>query len=166
MTPSERRARGRSLSSRVPLLVATGFHLGRVPYAPGTVGSLAAFLLFLPFRHLQWTVHLSIVAILFAVGTYAAGTAERALGARDPSAVIIDEIVGCWAALLAIPPHHAPLLSALALFRLFDIWKPFPIDRVQSVPGGWGIMLDDLVAGFYANLCVRLFGWWLPGLTN
>ena len=161
-----REPRARSLFSRVPLLVATGFHLGRFPYAPGTVGSLAAFLLFLPFRHLHWIVHLSIVGILFAVGTYTAGRAERALTARDPSVVIIDEVVGCWVALLAIPPHYVSLLSAFVLFRLFDVWKPFPADRAEALPGGWGIMLDDLVAGCYANLCVRLFRWWLPGVTG
>jgi phosphatidylglycerophosphatase A len=154
------------LFSRIPLLVATGFYLGRFPYAPGTVGSLAGFLLFLPFRHLPWTIHLLIAGVLFAVGTYAAGMAERELARRDPSAVIIDEIAGCWVAVLAIPPYHLPLLSAVALFRVFDIWKPFPADRAQRLPGGWGVMLDDLVAGVYANLCVRLFGWWLPGVTG
>lgn len=158
--------RGRSLFSRVALLVATGLQLGRVPYAPGTVGSLAGFLLFLPFRHLQWTIHLSVIVILFMAGTYTAAVAERVLATRDPSAVIIDEIVGCWVALLAIPPHHVPLLTAFALFRLFDIWKPFPADRAQTLAGGWGIMLDDLVAGCYSNLCVRAFGWWLPWVAG
>jgi phosphatidylglycerophosphatase A len=148
------------------LLVATGFHLGRFPYAPGTVGSLAGLLLFLPLRHLQWTIHLSIAGFLFAVGTYTAGIAERGLACRDPSAVIIDEIAGCWIAVLAIPPHLLPLLIAFVLFRLFDIWKPFPADRAQKLPGGWGVMLDDLVAGVYANLCVRLLGWWLPGIAG
>lgn len=155
-----------SLVSQGPLLLATGFHLGRVPYAPGTVGSLAALLLFLPFRHLPWMIHLSIVAVLFAVGAFAADRAEAALGAKDPPAVIIDEIVGCWVALLAVPPHLVLMLSAFALFRLFDIQKPFPADRMEGLRGGWGIMLDDLVAGTYANLSVRLLSWWLPGLSG
>jgi len=155
-----------SLVSRGPLLLATGFHLGRVPYAPGTVGSLAALLLYLPFRRLSWMLFLPIVAMLFAVGTFAADRAEAVLGAKDPPAVIIDEIVGCWVALLAVPPHLVPLLCGFALFRLFDIWKPFPADRVGRLRGGWGIMLDDLVAGTYANLSVRLLSWVLPGVIG
>ena len=111
-------------------------------------------------------IHLSVVALLFVVGAFAAGRAEAALGAKDPSPVIIDEIVGCWVALLGIPPHHASLLFAFVLFRLFDIWKPFPADHAERLPGGWGIMLDDLVAGFYANLSVRLVSWWLAGLIG
>ncbi len=154
---------GGSFFPRLPLLLATGFHLGRIPYAPGTAGSLAALLVFLPLRHLPWMFHLPVVALLFAVGIYAADRAVIALSAKDPSAVIIDEVVGCWVALLGIPPHLAPILCAFALFRLFDIWKPFPADRVESLPGAWGIMLDDLVAGIYANLSVRLLNWSLPG---
>ncbi len=158
-----RGSRGQPLFPRVPMLLATGFYLGRIPHVPGTAGSLAAFLVFLPFRHLPWTFHLTFIVLLFAVGTYVADRAKVALEAKDPSVVIIDEIVGCWVALLAIPPRRAPLLCALALFRVFDIWKPFPVDRAENLPGGWGIMLDDLVAGTYANVSVRLLLWWLPG---
>ena len=159
-------SRGGSSFPWLCLLLATGFNLGRIPYAPGTVGSLGALLVFLPFRNLPWTFHLSVVALLFAVGTYAANPAALALSAKDPPIVIIDEIVGCWVALLAIPPRPAPLLCAFALFRLFDIWKPFPAGRAQNLSGGWGIMLDDLVAGVYANLSVGLLRSWLPELIG
>lgn len=148
--------RARTAVARVSLLLATGCHLGRIPRAPGTLGSLAGLLLFLPFRSLPWTIHLLVVALLLAVGVFAAGRAETALGAKDPPAVIIDEIVGCWVALVGIPPAMPPLVAAFALFRLFDVWKPFPADRAEKLPGGWGIMLDDLVAAAYANLSVRL----------
>ncbi len=157
---------GGSSFPRLRLLLATGFHLGRIPYAPGTAGSLAALLVFLPLRHLPWMFHLSIIALLFSVGMYAADRAIVALSAKDPSAVIIDEVVGCWVALLGIPPRLAPILCVFALFRLFDIWKPFPADRVESLPGAWGIMVDDLVAGIYANLSVRLLRWSLPGVIG
>lgn len=159
-------SRDRSVFSQVPLLVATGLYLGRVPYAPGTAGSLAALLVFLPLRHQPWTVHLAIVALLFAVGTYTAHRTEQLLAAHDPSVVVIDEIVGCWVALLQISPLLTPLLLAFALYRAFDIWKPFPVGRVERLPGGWGIMLDDLVAAIYANLSVRLLIWWLPGIIG
>ncbi len=150
-------SRAQTVLARACLLIATGFHLGRIPRAPGTLGSLAALLMFLPFRSLPLTVHLVVVTLLVALGVFAAGRAEAALGAKDPPVVIIDEIVGCWAALVAIPPSFPPLLAAFALFRLFDISKPFPADRAERLPGGWGIMLDDLVAAMYANLSVRLF---------
>ena len=156
----------RSLFSRAPVLLATGFQLGRVPYAPGTVGSLAALLVFLPFRHLSWVIHLLMVSLSLAAGICAADRARAALAVKDPPSVIIDEIVGCWVAVLAIPPRPMALLCGFALFRLFDIWKPFPADRVQSLSGGWGIMLDDVVAGIYANLSVRFIQWLLPGVVG
>lgn len=159
-------SRGRTLPPRVPLLLATGFYLGRIPYAPGTAGSLAALLAFLPLRHYPWTVHLTILTLLFAVGTYAAHRAAQLLAAHDPSVVVIDEIVGCLVALFQVAPLFTPLLLAFALYRLFDIWKPFPVGWVERLPGGWGIMLDDLVAAIYANLSVRLLLWWLPGIIG
>jgi len=161
-----RGSRDRSSHPRVSLLVATGFNLGRIPYAPGTTGSLAALLIFLPIRHLPWTIHFTMVVVVLAAGTYAADRARAHLGAKDPSMVIIDEMVGCWVAVLAIPPRGVPLVCAFALFRLFDIWKPFPADRAEMLPGGWGIMLDDLVAGIYANLSVRVLAWWLPAVMG
>ncbi|MGH7369612.1 MAG: phosphatidylglycerophosphatase A family protein [Candidatus Methylomirabilaceae bacterium] len=154
---SRQRSRAQTVLARACLLIATGFHLGRAPRAPGTLGSLAALIAFLPFRSLPWAVHLPVVALLLALGVFAAGRAEAALGAKDPPVVIIDEMVGCWVALVGIPPSFPPLVCAFALFRLFDIWKPFPADRAERLPGGWGIMLDDLVAAAYANLSVRLF---------
>lgn len=157
---------GRLMFRRLPLLLATGFHLGRIPYAPGTVGSLAAFVMFLPIRHLSWMYHLSIVAVIVAVGVFAAERARAVLAVNDPPAVIIDEIAGCWVAVVGIAPRPAPLLCAVALFRLFDIWKPYPIDRLEALPGGWGIMLDDLAAGISANLLVRLLQLWMPNLIG
>jgi len=154
---SRQGSRAQAVLAQACLLVATGCHLGRSPRAPGTLGSLAALLMFVPFRSMPWMVHLAVTALVLALGVFAAGRTEAALGAKDPPVVIIDEIVGCWAALLAIPPSLPALLAAFGLFRLFDIWKPFPVDRAERLPGGWGIMLDDLVAAAYANLSVRLF---------
>jgi phosphatidylglycerophosphatase A len=143
------------------VLFATAFHVGRIPYAPGTVASAVALLAFLPLRHLPWVAHLAIAAILLALGGLTAGRAADALGAKDPPAVVIDEVVGCWVALLAVPPRWPWLVCAFVLFRLFDIWKPFPADRVERLGGGWGIMLDDLIAAAYANLSVQALSRWL-----
>ena len=76
---------------------------------------------------------------------------------KDPGLVVIDEFVGQWLALFCLPRAIAIYIIGFALFRLFDIWKPFPVNRIQSLPGGWGIMLDDVLAAIYTNLCLHLF---------
>jgi len=89
----------------------------------------------------------------FLLGVWVSGEAEMILGQRDHPSIVIDELVGMMVALSLLPPEPLPLLGAFLLFRLFDIWKPWAI--VESLPAGWGIMLDDLVAGLLANLLIR-----------
>lgn len=130
--------------------------IGYLPLAPGTFGSLAAALLYLfvpAIAPLHWFIPLILVATL--VGAWAGGVMEREYG-KDPSAVVVDELAGQWLALLALPATPLAVALAFVLFRVFDIAKPGPVDRAQQLPGGWGIMADDLLAGLLANLCVRL----------
>lgn len=141
---------------------------GVAPKAPGTVGSAMAVLLapflFLP---LSLPLRLLVLAGLFILGGVTAGYTEQALGQKDPSVVVIDELVGQWLTLLPLSlgfSHGFPgpcLASAnlillglgFCLFRLFDIWKPGPVHAAENwLPGGWGIMLDDVVAGLLALL--------------
>lgn len=134
---------------------------GYAPVAPGTAGSLVALVAvwLIPFSRdaLVWT----LVAVVL-LGTWAAWRVERVLGRRDPSVIVIDEVAGMLVSVLLLPRTLPVLLTAFLLFRLFDIWKPFPVRESQALLGGLGVMLDDLIAGVYALVLVMgarmLFG--------
>jgi len=148
-----------------PVFLATLGPVGRIPMAPGTWGSAAAVLLapFL-FTPLPLWGRAFLLLLVLAVGVWAAGRAEVVLKQKDPGSVVIDELLGQWTALLPLTVPtivHFPRLweyaLAFVLFRFFDILKPFPIRRVERLfPGGFGVMLDDLVAGIYAAFCLLL----------
>jgi phosphatidylglycerophosphatase A len=109
---------------------------------------------------------LVLTALLVAVvglGTWAADVAERALGGKDPGAIVIDEVAGMMLSVLLVPPTPLVLLSAFVLFRVFDVLKPFPANIAQRLRGGLGVMVDDLIAGLYALALVALAGYlgWL-----
>ena len=146
---------------RLFLFIATGAGSGYLPKAPGTWGTLVGLLLWWPLAGLSLTAYLATVAVLFLVGVASAGATEKILDRGDPGVVVIDEIVGVLIALTAAPLHPAAALVGFALFRLFDIAKPFPVGWVdRHLHGGLGIMLDDVVAGLYALLVLHL-GLWL-----
>ncbi|MDX9840726.1 MAG: phosphatidylglycerophosphatase A [Desulfobulbus sp.] len=146
---------------RLLMFIATGAGSGYLPKAPGTWGTLVGLLLWWPLALLPLTAYLAAVGLLFIVGVASAGAAEKILDRGDPGVVVIDEIVGVLIALAAVPLHPAAALAGFALFRLFDIAKPFPVGWVdRHLHGGLGIMLDDVAAGLYALLVVHL-GLWL-----
>ena len=146
---------------RLLMFIATGAGSGYLPKAPGTWGTLVGLLLWWPLAGLSLTAYLATVAVLFIVGVACAGAAEKILDRGDPGVVVIDEIVGVLIALAAVPLHPAAALAGFALFRLFDIAKPFPVGWVdRHLHGGLGIMLDDVAAGLYALLVLHL-GLWL-----
>lgn len=158
------------------MLVATGFGAGRIPRVPGTAGSLAGLALFAAAeraahwaaaRDVAWREPATLIpcygAIALALalaGVWAAASAARQLGNNDPQVVVIDEISGQWLACAplladaggAITSGWAGLLVAFLLFRVFDIWKPPPVRRAERLPGGWGVMADDWLAGMYAAI--------------
>lgn len=136
------------LVDRVALLVATAGGVGYTPVAPGTAGSFLALLILwaLPFSPLGLAL---ILLGVVGIGIWAAGRAERLLGGKDPGPVVIDEVAGMFLSVLLLPRHFVLLLAAFLLFRLFDIVKPFPIRQSQTLSGGLGVMLDDLIAGSY-----------------
>ena len=146
---------------RLLMFIATGAGSGYLPKAPGTWGTLVGLMLWWPLAGLSLSAYLAAVAALFLVGVASAGAAEKILDRGDPGVVVIDEIVGVLIALTAAPLHPAAPLVGFALFRLFDIAKPFPVGWVdRHLHGGLGIMLDDVVAGLYALLVLHL-GLWL-----
>ena len=103
-----------------------------------------------------------MLVVVTALGVWAADEAERALGAKDPGAIVVDEVAGMTLSVLALPPTPGVLLAGFLLFRLFDVLKPFPANVAQRLPGGVGVMIDDVIAGLYALallVVARRLGW-------
>lgn len=152
---------------RLIMLLATGFGLGRLPKAPGTWGTLAAFPIQLallgltPLSYALWLGGIIVLAVLIA------GAAEKILDRPDPGMVVIDEVAGMLIALIAVPATPLAWLLAFILFRFFDILKPFPIRLIdQRCHGGLGIVLDDLLAGIYALACIHLLLYLFPVIAG
>ena len=151
----------RSLS----IWIATGLGAGYFPVAPGTAGSAVGLALVIALRQtslepLELAVCLAILAgVLFAVGVWSAGKAEKVFGRVDPGQVVIDEVAGQIITFVATPRvNWAGLIAGFVLFRAFDIVKPFPARRAERFPGGWGIMVDDVVAGLYSLIALVILG--------
>ena len=142
---------------RAVLFVATGFFIGSVPVAPGTFGSLIGLPVCFLLSRLNFLQSLIciLVFILFAIGI--ASAAEKILNQKDPGQIVIDEIAGLMVALAGLPFNLKTVLAGFIIFRVFDILKPFPIRILEKrVGGGSGIVLDDVLAGVYGNLIIRL----------
>jgi phosphatidylglycerophosphatase A len=161
------------ISDKVALVIATGLGSGFSPVAPGTCGSFLGILLILLLSRLEVSgvprmlLFLVLVAGISAAGIWAASRAERIFRRKDPPQVVIDEIVGqlLTFGLIFKHPRFVLLLTGFLFFRLFDIVKPFPIRRLERVPMGVGIILDDLAAGFYASIILLILDIWWPSLT-
>lgn len=148
-----------SARERLLLAVATGFGSGRSPVAPGTAGSAVGVLLAWPLLALPLAAYVAVTALVAGLGIVAAGTAERHLGAKDPGAIVIDEIAGMLLTLTGTVPGVGSFVAGFLLFRLFDIVKPFPCRWAErNFSGGLGVMADDLMAGVYACACLHLLG--------
>jgi phosphatidylglycerophosphatase A len=145
-----------SVLGKVAAVVATGFGAGYSPVAPGTAGSLVGLLLFWPLRDLPAAVQVGILAAVFLAGAAAATLVARAAGIEDPGIVVVDEVVGMWTSLLFLPFTLGTAVLGFVLFRILDVVKPYPARDLEELPGGWGIMSDDLMAGVYANLTLRV----------
>jgi phosphatidylglycerophosphatase A len=157
-TITSRRPDARFLLSHPAHFIALGFGSGLAPRAPGTFGTIAGLVLFLALEQVMAPWHVAVLAIpLFFVGVWASAVTGRDLGAADHGAIVIDEIVAFLP--VAVFANKSPLMLAVAfgLFRLFDIWKPFPIRQVERrVKGGFGVMIDDVLAAIYACAVIWL----------
>lgn len=144
--------------------IASGFGSGLSPVAPGTTGSLAALLPWLALRELPLWAHVAAIVLAFALGVWASNIVIGRLRIEDPGVIVWDEFVGQWIALMPllwIAHNWSWIVAGFALFRLFDVWKPWPVSWAdRKVKGGFGVMLDDVLAGLYAAiaLCLAL-GW-------
>jgi phosphatidylglycerophosphatase A len=149
--------------SSLALLVATWFGCGYAPVAPGTAGSIAALLIgiwlheFAGFAAWHFVV---LAAVLFLPGVWAAGETARLKQLKDPGIVVVDEVIGQWITMAgASPLNWTSCIAALALFRLFDIWKPWPVRQLEALPGGLGINADDVMAGVYGAAVLLVLGY-------
>jgi phosphatidylglycerophosphatase A len=138
-------------------LIATGLGLGYIPIAPGTAGAVGALIIALAISYsVAYNILLAFLIIaVFFIGVNSSGKLTADWG-RDPSKVVIDEVVGMWIALWMIPHGFAFMIVAFLMFRIFDIYKPLYIKEFEKLPGGWGIMMDDVVAGIYSNISVQI----------
>lgn len=142
--------------------VAIGFGVGRAPVAPGTFGTLLGVLLYLLLSSLSAVVYGLLVAALFVGGAWICDIAEKQLGSHDHRSIVWDEVVGYLIAMWSAPSGWIWIVIGFGLFRLFDIWKPFPIRRIdRAVPGGFGCMADDALAGVYAFVMMQILAQFL-----
>ena len=149
--------------TRLAVFIATAGYCGYFPIAPGTVGSAAGLVVYL----LVWwsgspLVEAGLIAAVFAAGVWAGTTAERFFGGIDPGPVVIDEVLGMLVTLAFIPVGWSAALAGFFLFRLFDVFKPWPARSLERLHGGLGVMADDAMAAVYSNLSLRFLMWLLP----
>ena len=130
---------------------STCFRIGYFPLAPGTLGSLIAFIAWILLPETSIISLIIAISIIFIIGVFSTGFIEKSYKIQDPSYIIIDEWVGMWIALLFVPNETIWLVLSFVLFRLFDILKIYPVNKMEKLNGGMGIMLDDVVAGLYAG---------------
>lgn len=142
---------------RLALLVCTVGGVGYSPIAPGTAGSLAGLVVYALFRwlHLGPLVEAGALLVIFVVGAWSGTLAERHFGTTDPGAGVIDEVAGMLVTLYLLPASWTLAVTGFFIFRILDVIKPFPARQFESLPGGWGMMADDVMAAIYSNLALR-----------
>ncbi|MEE2709729.1 MAG: phosphatidylglycerophosphatase A [Gemmatimonadota bacterium] len=135
-------------------VIATGCYTGYVPKAPGTAGSMLAVLIIWAMAPVAPLYYLTITVLLIPVGIWSPGQAEKEFG-YDAAPIVIDEVIGVFITCALVP--HTPQVLGLGfvLFRIIDIAKPFPVNRSQNMPGGLGVVIDDILAAVYAHLVLR-----------
>jgi phosphatidylglycerophosphatase A len=137
-------------------MVATAFGSGYAPVAPGTAGSAVGLLLFWPLSRLGASWQWGACAAVVVVGIFASTRVARAVGLKDPGIVVVDEVAGQWVTLAGLPFTPATALAGFLLFRAMDVIKPWPARDLERLPGGLGIVSDDVAAGVYAHLLVQV----------
>lgn len=145
-------------------VLASGLGSGLSPLAPGTAGSLLSAVIYWFVDIRTGWLYLVILIFSFFLGVFVSGQAETFWG-HDAGRIVIDEVVGMWVTMTFLPRSLLLLVIGFFLFRGLDIWKPFPIRQAQRLPGGWGVMLDDLLSGISANLLLHLGGF-LKGILG
>jgi phosphatidylglycerophosphatase A len=146
-----------NFGKHVLLFFSTGFFIGNIPFAPGTLGSLLGIPIWFVLSKFDPGISLGFLALFVPFAIWAAHVSSKFLNQKDPGCIVIDEMVGMVVTLAGLPFHWVTCLLGFALFRILDIFKPFPIRWIdQNTGGGTGIVLDDILAGIIGNLTLRL----------
>ena len=141
--------------NRARLLFLTGLGAGYSPWAPGTMGTLVGVILYLfLWRHFPWPLYLILTLVLLYLGVRESHRSIELFGEEDSPHIVIDEIVGYLVTMIGVAQGFWPVVLGFLLFRIWDIWKPFRI--LEEMPGGWGVMADDVLAGILANIMLRI----------
>ena len=143
------------MSNKLSQIFATFFYLGYFPLAPGTMASLAGVCLYFLFYH-NVAILILVFLLVVMVGFLSGGQMEKLLTSKDPGCVVIDEVAGAMIAFFMLPMTPAVIMTAFFLFRAFDMFKVYPIYKFENYSGSVGIMMDDIIAGFYTNLIMQL----------
>jgi len=152
----DREINKKTFSDHVVLFIATGGYSGYSPFAPGTAGTVAAIPVYLLFAMTGHIFYLLLFLILLPLSFWASGRAEKIFGAKDSGMIVIDEIAGYIVTMFMIPAGWQYVIAGFFLFRFFDITKIFPARSMENLGGGVGVVMDDIVAGLYANLSLWL----------
>ncbi|MFN3739283.1 MAG: phosphatidylglycerophosphatase A [Thermodesulfovibrionales bacterium] len=152
----DREGQRSELRSKAAIIISSLFYTGYIPLAPGTFGTVIA-LVFLMIFKIEGFIFYSFLLFILILGIYVSDKAEQATGEKDSRHIVIDEFAGYMVSMAGVTPQWKNLLIAFLLFRFFDILKPFPIrDIERRLSGGLAIMLDDIIAGLYSNIILRL----------
>jgi len=150
--------------TRLGVILATVGGAGFFPIAPGTVGSAVGVGVYLLTRHWLWAWQLGLLAAIILIGVWASGVTAAALNREDPGPVVIDEVAGQLVTLFLTGVGPTGAIIGFFVFRIFDIIKPWPARQLEDLPGGVGIVADDVMAGVYGWVVVTGILWWWPGL--
>lgn len=145
------------MKNKLILLIASGLGLGYAPLIPGTFGTLLGVLIYYFLGQRQWWLVILITILIFLIAVWSSHQAEKIMFTRDPQVVTIDEVAGYLVTMLSFPNNWKWLLAGFVLFRVFDIIKPWPASYFDNVSRrGFAVVMDDIVAGIYANICLQI----------
>jgi len=148
---------------RIGVFIATCAYIGYVPVAPGTFGSAVGLAVYYVVRRQASTaLELGVIAVTLAIGLWAATEAEHYFGGIDPRPVVIDEVIGMLITLALVPVSVTGAIVGFLIFRVLDVVKPWPARRLEHLPGGFGVVFDDVMAGVYGNLIMMALARFLP----